>query len=81
MSIDLTRLLHYLIAAVRPECPSEPVEWPDDPLSHPDLRHMSPKQLADLPFERARATEQRLAYDAAFIRAGAQVGTQPLSPQ
>jgi len=28
--------------------------WQRDPLSHPDLRHMSLEQLADLPFEPTR---------------------------
>ena len=33
-------------------------EWMRDPLSHPDIDAMSERELADLPFGRAKTTER-----------------------
>ncbi|RYH06135.1 hypothetical protein EU800_24900 [Tropicimonas sp. IMCC6043] len=35
--------------------------WWRDPLSHPDIRRMSPRELADLPFDRSEGVHRSSA--------------------
>lgn len=48
------RLVRWIRAVLAPEPEPDPGDWDRNPLAHPDLRRMSPRELADLTFDPAR---------------------------
>lgn len=47
----MLKLFYKLIAGLKKPSPQE--DWQRDPLLHPDLRRMTARELADLPFDPA----------------------------
>ncbi len=61
LTINLNRWFGRDARRRRPEPISDEERWAADPLSHPVLKAMSARELADIPFPRIRADAQRAA--------------------
>ena len=52
--LNIFRNLIQRLLPVRRMCEAPDVSWRCDPLSHPDLRAMSARELGDTPFDPTR---------------------------